>query len=134
MIQVLSILFWLASGVGGVWLIWIVFQSFWDDRMALAAGMLRRRKGYLVQIQDDAIDVLFKNEKQGTFRKSEITRTEYIRDNCFDSPTGLCGAIKLYCHSTCVAHVPESAKNFSELLLWVGTHANHKLIEVKLCH
>jgi hypothetical protein len=117
----------------GSWEIYLVYAGFREDSKALAKGMLRPRKGFSVQITGDSVRVLHFDECIQSHRIESITRTEHIRDNCFDRATGIEDAVKLFQDSNCVAHVGESANNFTQLLEWARRHPNHEVIVVELC-
>jgi hypothetical protein len=117
----------------GSWGIYLFYTGFRDERKALAKGMLRPRKGFSVQLTGDSVTVLHFDVCIQSHRIESITRTEHIRDNCFDRVTGIEDAVKLFQDSKCVAHVGESANNYTQLLEWARKHPNHKVIEVELC-
>ena len=112
--------------------IWVVCGAYADDRKALKAGMLRPKKGLAIEIHCDSIRILYRNKIQKEFSEEQVTNTEYIRDNLFDAGPGICAALRIYEHESCLAHVPDKAKNFSDFLDWARKHQNHKVIEVAL--
>ena len=96
-------------------------------------GMVRPRKGFSVQLTFDSVMVLHFNKCIQSLKIETVTRTEHIRDNCFDRATGIEDAVKLFQDSKCVAHVGESADNFKQLLEWARNHPNHQVTVVELC-
>jgi hypothetical protein len=130
---VLNVLFYSLAGLVGIGCAWVIFGTYRDERKALLAGMMRPRNGFSIRLTEDYIEICDQEKTFSSIKMNEVTRTEFIRDNCFDKLRAIDCAIKLFDHSTCLAHVAESDKGFSELLDWVRKHSNHNEIEVQLC-
>ena len=113
--------------------IYAVYIAFKEDRKALAMGMLRPRKGFSIQLTSDSVNVFHFTECIISLKMESVTQTEHILDNCFDQISGIEDAVKLFQDSKCVAHVGQSADNFTQLLDWARKHSNHQVIEVELC-
>jgi len=110
----------------------VVVIAFLEDRRALRAGMVRPRRGVVVRLRDDAIEVTTPPRPvdavlPGAARRRDrvervplaaVRRAVFVRDNLFDTPPGLDMALNVEWGDGNTLRVQSMADGFDELMAW----------------